>query len=652
MAVDQDNSTSVNDYDVFVSYYEDGADDLAERVYKVLKERGYKVFVAHIIRPLIEGDFEKVVDSVIKTCKIVILLNTVGSLERSQVIREMKTAFPDGKINDHEFWPYRNIRDVQNLDEFKNKTRLELAKINQPYFSNAGDLARLLITRCESKRQYPKQESSVQNAPANLLPLKLKTKTSAVNIVHEQKQIDTEIENKNYTKALEFYDQLLVHDPMSAELLNNKGIVYGMNDQLKDAQEYFELALSVSKNSPVILSNLALSLHRQNKNTEAMEIITRSLKIKKEPNSLLIKANILFSLKRYVEAIKLYDEIVPMMKNPSLIYSSKASAFEKLGDKKNALYYLKKALESDSANDNAWYNYGVILQSEKKFEDALQCYDKSLFNNKHNILSWNNRGVILRLLGRYEESLQNYDEAIRLNPKYANPYSNKGLALSYLGRYEESLPYFDKALSIDNKIETYINKSVSQTRLERYVDSLSTLEEALQLDENNAQALSNKVYVLRKLNRDDEADLILRKMLVLGYDVMTTILDLSSSLIRQKKYNDALELVNEGLLKNQNQVNLLLLKSTALINLKQYELGDAECDKILQLDVFNGGAYYNKACIKSLKNDKRNAVDLLQKAVSLDPNIVTHIENESDFENIKHEPEFKKLLESGRSKNN
>jgi hypothetical protein len=39
------------DYDYFVSYYENVADDYAERVYKVLHgDLGCKVYVNHIIR--------------------------------------------------------------------------------------------------------------------------------------------------------------------------------------------------------------------------------------------------------------------------------------------------------------------------------------------------------------------------------------------------------------------------------------------------------------------------------------------------------------------------------------------------------------------------------------------------------------------------
>jgi hypothetical protein len=78
-----------------VSYYENVADDFAERVYKVLhKDFGYTVYVNHILRDKMPGDYELNIDNIIENCKVFILLNTRGALSRPKVIREVKVAFP------------------------------------------------------------------------------------------------------------------------------------------------------------------------------------------------------------------------------------------------------------------------------------------------------------------------------------------------------------------------------------------------------------------------------------------------------------------------------------------------------------------------------------------------------------------------------
>jgi hypothetical protein len=70
-------------YDFFVSYYENLADDLAERVYKVIyNDFGRTVYVNHIVRDKMPGYFEANIENIIRNCKVFILVNTRGALSR------------------------------------------------------------------------------------------------------------------------------------------------------------------------------------------------------------------------------------------------------------------------------------------------------------------------------------------------------------------------------------------------------------------------------------------------------------------------------------------------------------------------------------------------------------------------------------------
>src|SRR5437867_11230113 len=87
--------------------------DFATVIHRTLTQRGYTVFVAHIERPYLTGDFRTIIDSVIDNCHTFILLNTIGALEREEVKREVSQAFLAG-INDENFWIFREDEsDVQ-----------------------------------------------------------------------------------------------------------------------------------------------------------------------------------------------------------------------------------------------------------------------------------------------------------------------------------------------------------------------------------------------------------------------------------------------------------------------------------------------------------------------------------------------------------
>ncbi|MBK0378854.1 transglutaminase-like domain-containing protein [Mucilaginibacter segetis] len=60
-------------------------------------------------------------------------------------------------------------------------------------------------------------------------------------------------------------------------------------------------------------------------------------------------------------------------------------------------------------------------------------------------------------------------------------------------------------------------------------------------------------------------------------------------------------------------------------------------------------AYYNLSCLYSLNNDKAKAFEYLDSAVNYGYMNYSHLQEDSDFANIKNEPEFKKISESMRS---
>lgn len=143
------------EYDVFVCYYEITGKDFATMVHRALTEKGYKVFVAHIERPYMTGNFQNTIDDVIDNCQTFLLLNTLEALTRTEVIREVKQAFPNGKINKDKFWVFReNADDVPwNDSKFQQQTKIDLSKENQPTFNTDSDLARAVLRKCRQKRE-------------------------------------------------------------------------------------------------------------------------------------------------------------------------------------------------------------------------------------------------------------------------------------------------------------------------------------------------------------------------------------------------------------------------------------------------------------------------------------------------------------------
>jgi hypothetical protein len=144
------------DYEYFVCYAEKTARDYAQAIYDCFKDRGYTVYVNHVFRERASGKFRPDIDLLINKCMVFILLNTYDSLSRTEVIREDKVAFPNGNMNNHDFWIFRERRgdDAGRGDEnFKSETNIDLSEFYQNDFENTSSLARQILRKCDGRKK-------------------------------------------------------------------------------------------------------------------------------------------------------------------------------------------------------------------------------------------------------------------------------------------------------------------------------------------------------------------------------------------------------------------------------------------------------------------------------------------------------------------
>ena len=76
--------------------------------------------------------------------------------------------------------------------------------------------------------------------------------------------------------------------------------------------------------------------------------------------------------------------------------------------------------------DSAWFDKGKSYHDQKRYEEALECYDKALKIKPDDARIWNNKGVDLVELKRYEEALECYDKALKIKPDDSEIWNNKG----------------------------------------------------------------------------------------------------------------------------------------------------------------------------------------------------------------------------------
>ena len=193
-------------------------------------------------------------------------------------------------------------------------------------------------------------------------------------------------------------------------------------------------------------------------------------------------------------------------KNASAHYNY-ANLLDDLGRRDEAEDHYKKAIESDSNNAKAHYNYANLLDDLGRQDGAEYHYKEALEVDSNAALTHNNYAKLLNNLGRQDEAEDCYKKAIELDPKYAAAHSNYGVLLANLGRQDESRDHYKKAIESNPKYASVRNNYADLLRkLERFSEAESEIRTALQIEPSDPYALSTLGDILADEEYFEEAE--------------------------------------------------------------------------------------------------------------------------------------------------
>lgn len=648
--------SSDSDFDIFVSYYEDAASDFAAAIYRNLQKKGYKVYVNHLEKIKRSGKFRPDIDKIIRKCMVFILLNTYEAIDRDEIIREVKVAFPGGVIQ-QEFWILRETGkgDVPLVTEkFKRETSINLKDLRQDDFINEFDLVRTILRKCNARRESKNYESSIVTVSPKfrfVMPSSIKIKyEDLITVLSDQianlrKILDGKFAEKDLQEAERVAKKILDLDPTNAAALNALGVIFAMQKEFGEADKYFAMATMANKKLSSPWSNRGVSAYYQDKLNEALFFVNKALDIdQRDVDFINLKGSILFRLGKVDDAQKIYESSLKIDKRNSQTLSSKASVEYKLGNKPEALSLLKRATKSNEANANAWYNLGVISYDDGKFDNSIAYFNKSLTYSE-DPYSYGYLGMILRKQAKYDEALQIHNKAIQLDPQNPEHYYNKGVALAFMENHEEALTYFATTLNLNPMhINARINKAVALYRLKRNDEAFLEIQHAIRLDGNNLIALNSLSIMLEDKGLFDQAENIYERIIEIDFKNLDNRRIFIDSLIRHERFDRALSLVQESIELFPDLEILKMYQIHILIRLGQLELALAECDKILRRNPDHAGVNYNKACIMSILGKTDQAISLLDKAIKKEERFKEEAKTDNDFKLISKDPRFIRMI--------
>ena len=216
-------------------------------------------------------------------------------------------------------------------------------------------------------------------------------------------------------------------------------------------------------------------------------------------------------------------------------------------------YESSATLMSDTIakNPQAWqayYNLGVALAAEGRFEEATARYHEALRLKPDYAAARVNLGTVLQAQGKLQEAIDHYFEALKFKPNYALAHYNLGGAFRSLGQLDEAIMHYQRVGELSGgSAATHNNLGEVLHAGGRLDEALAQYRLALEFDPDSALAHYNLAVSLRSRERLAEAIHHYRRALQAAPDAPEVHGNLGEALKRQGNLDEAVRHLRRAL---------------------------------------------------------------------------------------------------------
>ena len=140
------------------------------------------------------------------------------------------------------------------------------------------------------------------------------------------------------------------------------------------------------------------------------------------------------------------------------------------GNNTKALDYLLEAKSIEPENYSVHFNLGVLYESFKKDEEAIECFKNSIDLKKDFINGYNSLAKIYLKKKKYKQTIIYLKKSVKIDKSIININAINSLALSIVANYfetknlielKDALIYFKKAHELDPSNDIFMQQLIS-----------------------------------------------------------------------------------------------------------------------------------------------------------------------------------------------
>ena len=429
--------------------------------------------------------------------------------------------------------------------------------------------------------------------------------------------------SRDFTLAARLFKSLLADDPNNLELLNSLGQLYIKASDDEKALPFYEKIIKLNPVNVDAYNNMGGIYRRLKRYDESIAILNKALSFNK--NNSEVKYNLGFTYKlmgKNDEACDCFEYVISENPNDVLAYNHLGSIYATKKDYQKSISIYKRGLQVDPNHPILQYNLARSYVATNSDLDAFKAFEAALRAKP----SWKDAvkeySALLNKYSRTKESCEVIQKAINLYPTDGHLYYLLGKSFLVQTDYESAVKSFEKAISLDNTNPSYYEKLIfAYEREQKFEEGLEVAEKGIELFPNNIKIMREKVHLLFSAKKLNTGASVLKNL-----SELTTrdphVKDLMGQyyICCDNKKNVALCFDKIRKL-NPSYQNYLYNAAYRYIQVEKYE------EAVKCLKVFSASQQKNPlplillARIEEFKNNYESAIEILKKALSMNPNL-------------------------------
>lgn len=221
---------------------------------------------------------------------------------------------------------------------------------------------------------------------------------------------------------------------VSAQTNFDKGLRHYENKEYSKAVDYFRKHLKKKPKDMLCLNYLGLAYIFTQQPDSAVYFLTKAIEIDSSLSDSFNNRGFAYSFLGAMDSsLSDFNKAIELDSNSSRAYLNRGSLYGAWKTYTKAIDDYSKAIELEPGIPEAYYQRGIMLYKVQKYQESFADLSKAIEMGVSNEELLQFKGNAEYRLQRYAEAIKDYSEALKINPNNVEVLNNRGMSYSSLG---------------------------------------------------------------------------------------------------------------------------------------------------------------------------------------------------------------------------